>query len=152
MVFIMDREAYMRLAIEQAQLARNNGEIPVGCVIADSYGNILGRGHNRCEHKKSPLAHAELEAISQACSKRGDRRLDGCALYVTLEPCPMCAGAIINSHISTVVFGAREPISGACGSVLNLFEEKFGHRPAIYGGVLEAQCRELMSDFFKKLR
>ena len=142
----------MKLAIEQALLSRDGGEIPVGCVVADASGNILGRGRNRCEREKNPLAHAELEAISQACSNRGDWRLDDCTLYVTLEPCPMCAGAVINSRIKAVVFGVREPRSGACGSVLNLFEENFGHHPAIYGGVLEAECRALMSDFFKNLR
>ena len=142
----------MKLALEQAALARDEGEIPVGCVIADADGKIIGRGHNRCEKSRNPLAHAELEAIVEACAALGDWRLGGGTLFVTLEPCPMCAGAIINARIGTVVFGAREPNSGSCGSILNLFEENFGHHPAIYGGVLEAECQAMLSDFFKRLR
>ena len=142
----------MKLALEQAALARDEKEIPVGCIIADADGKIIGRGRNRCESSRNPLAHAELEAISEACASLGDWRLVGCTLFVTLEPCPMCAGAIINARIGTVVFSAREPNSGSCGSILNLFEENFGHHPAIYGGVLEAECQAILSDFFKRLR
>ena len=148
----MEREAYMRMALELAAQAAAAGEVPVGCVIADAQGRVIGRGRNRREETESALAHAEIEAIGEACRALGSWRLDGCALYVTLEPCPMCAGAIINARIPTVVFGAREALSGSCGSVVDLFSERYGHRPAVYGGVLEAECAGALRAFFEKLR
>ncbi len=148
----MEREAYMRMALELAAQASAAGEVPVGCVIADAQGRVIGRGRNRREETESALAHAEIEAIGEACRALGSWRLDGCALYVTLEPCPMCAGAIINARIPTVVFGAREALSGSCGSVVDLFSERYGHRPAVYGGVLEAECAGALRAFFETLR
>jgi tRNA(adenine34) deaminase len=112
----LDREFYMRRALELAREAAIDGEVPVGCVITDEEGRIIGRGRNRREKSGSALGHAELEAILEACRARGDWRLSGCTLYVTLEPCPMCAGAIINARIPSVVFGARDAAMGACGS------------------------------------
>ncbi|NMA24232.1 MAG: nucleoside deaminase [Clostridiales bacterium] len=142
----------MRSALIEAKNAMDEGEVPVGCVIADSNGTIIGRGYNRREKERNALAHAELIAIHDACRHLNDWRLGGCSLYVTLEPCPMCAGAIINARIPKVFYGAKEEQSGSCGSVLNLFMERFGHTPQVVGGILEEECRKLMSDFFKKLR
>ena len=127
-------------------------DVPVGCVIVSPSGEIIGRGRNRREADRRATAHAEIEAINQACAALGSWRLEGCTLYVTLEPCPMCAGAIINARIGAVRYGAREEKSGCCGSVLNLFEERFNHRPRVYGGLLEGECRELLEDFFQGLR
>ena len=147
----MDLERWMDEALRLAQEAGEAGEVPVGCVVVRD-GEILGRGRNRREEERSALAHAEIEAIREACRALGDWRLEGCTLTVTLEPCPMCAGAIINARIPTVVYGAREPLSGSCGSVLDLFAEDFGFRPRMYGGVREAECRDLMQNFFSQLR
>ena len=149
---IMEHEDYMKTALELAQRAMREGEVPVGCVIVDEDGDIIGRGRNRREKKRSALAHAEIEAIDEACRNTDDWRLSGCAMYVTLEPCPMCAGAIINARIPKLFYGAREEISGACGSVINLFMERFGHSPQVVGGILNDECAALMSDFFKSLR
>lgn len=148
----MDYESMMRLALELAREAFAAGEIPIGCVIADEDGRIIGRGRNTREASRSALGHAELTAIDVACRARGDWRLDGCTLFVTVEPCPMCTGAIINARIPRVVFGAREENFGSCGSVIDLFSERYGHRPAVYPGVLEAECAQLMQDFFKGMR
>ena len=148
----MDREEYMALALQLAKEAGESGEVPVGCVIADRDGRIIGRGHNRRQTLKDATAHAELEAIREACAAVGDWRLEGCSIYVSLEPCPMCAGAIINSRIPTVVYGAKEELSGSCGSVINLFEERYGHKPAVYGGVLRDESAELLKSFFKDKR
>ena len=148
----MKREDYMRLALTLAREAVDTGDVPVGCVIADREGQIIGRGRNRREQRQSAVRHAEIEAIEEACAAVGSWRLEGCALYVTLEPCPMCAGAILNARIPTVVYGAKEPMTGSCGSVLNLFEERYGFRPAIYGGVLAEDCAGLMRGFFDGLR
>lgn len=148
----MEREEYMRLALDEAQKAFDAGEVPVGCVIADADGHVIGRGRNRREEKQSALSHAEIEAIAEACAALGSWRLDGCTLYVTLEPCPMCTGAIINARIPTVVFGAREENTGSCGSVVDLFSERYGHHPAVYSGVLEGECAALLRNFFQKLR
>ncbi len=142
----------MRFALEEAQAAFDVGEVPVGCAIVDGEGRILGRGRNRREDSQSALAHAEIEAIAEACRARGSWRLDDCTLYVTLEPCPMCAGAIIAARVPVVVFGAREENTGACGSVVDLFSERFGHRPAVYGGVLEKESAALLREFFEKVR
>ena len=148
----MDRESYMRLALALAEEAADRGEVPVGCVIAGPDGAVIGRGRNRRRECADATAHAEVEAIRQACAALGDWRLEGCSLYVTLEPCPMCTGAIINARVPTVVFGAREPLSGSCGSVIDLFQERYGHRPAVYGGVLQEECAGLLRDFFREKR
>lgn len=148
----MIHEERMRKAIALAQEAMTQGEVPVGCVIVDSSGTVIGRGRNRREEDKQATAHAEILAIEEACATKGDWRLSDCALYVTLEPCPMCAGAIINSRIGKVFFGARDSAIGACGSVINLFMERFGHEPELVGGMLEEQCGALLSEFFKSLR
>ena len=148
----MQREEYMSLALELAREAAAKGEVPVGCVIAGPDGAVIGRGRNRREESGDATAHAELEAIRQACAALGDWRLSGCTLFVTLEPCPMCTGAIINSRIPTVVFGAREALSGSCGSVIDLFSERYGHRPAVYPGVLREECAALLRDFFRDKR
>ena len=148
----MSREKYMSLALSLAHEAAENGEVPVGCVITDSEGNIIGRGRNRREESKDATSHAEMEAIRQACAAIGDWRLEGCSIYVTLEPCPMCTGAIINSRIPTVVFGAREELSGSCGSVIDLFSERYGHKPAVFAGVQKDECAQILKDFFKNKR
>ena len=148
----MDREAYMEKAIGLAREAYESGEIPVGCVIVDGAGRIIGTGRNRREESHDATTHAELEAIREACSRVGDWRLNDCTLYVTLEPCPMCAGGIINSRIPTVVYGAKDGNTGSCGSVINLFEENYGHKPAIYGGVKARESAELLQSFFKNRR
>lgn len=148
----MTHEDYMRQALALAREAAAAGEVPVGCVIVDRAGQIIGRGRNRREEDKSPLAHAELAAITNACRSHGDWRLKGARLYVTLEPCPMCAGAIVNARIPAVYYGAKDDKAGCCGSVLNLFEERFNHHPRIYGRVLEAECAALLQEFFQSLR
>ena len=147
----MDLERWMDEALRLAREAGEAGEVPVGCVVVRD-GEILGRGRNRRAEERSALAHAEIEAIREACARLGDWRLEGCALFVTLEPCAMCAGAILNARIPTVVYGLREGKTGACGSVLDLFAEDFGFRPRMYGGVREAECRDLMQNFFSQLR
>ncbi|MCD8321732.1 MAG: nucleoside deaminase [Oscillospiraceae bacterium] len=147
----MEREDYMALALALAREAAQAGEVPVGAVVVRD-GQVIGRGRNRREERRSAVCHAEIEAISQACQALNTWRLEGCTLYVTLEPCPMCAGAVINARLPVVVYGAREPVTGSCGSVLNLFEERYGFRPAIYGGVLEEECAALLRDFFQNLR
>lgn len=144
-------EFYMRQALLLAREAAAAGEVPVGCVIVHD-GHIVGRGRNRREEKRSALSHAETEAIAQANQALGSWRLEDCALYVTLEPCPMCAGAILNARIPRVYFGARDAAMGACGGVLNLFMEDFPHTPALVGGILEAECREALGRFFRGLR
>jgi tRNA(adenine34) deaminase len=148
----MDREEYMSYAMELAREAYDNEEVPVGCIITDKSGNIIGRGRNRREENSDATAHAEIEAIREACSNLGDWRLDDCSMFVTLEPCPMCTGAIINSRISTVVFGARDAVTGSCGSVIDLFSESYGHRPAVFPGVLQDESAALLKDFFKSKR
>ena len=149
---MVDCEKYMREALSLAQEAARAGEVPVGCVVFDESGRIIGRGRNRREELPDASAHAEVEAIRQACRKRGAWDLTGCGLAVTLEPCPMCAGAIINSRISTVIYGAKEPRSGSVGSVINLFEENYGHRPRVYGGVMRAECAAVLTEFFRQMR
>ncbi|MCD8145580.1 MAG: nucleoside deaminase [Oscillospiraceae bacterium] len=146
-----EREFYMRAALEEAQKAALHGDVPVGCVIVKN-GQIIGRGHNRREDLGDASAHAELEAIRNACNALGTWRLQGADLYVTLEPCPMCAGGIINARIRALCYGAREKKMGCCGSVLNLFEERFNHHPRIYGGVLAEECGALLREFFQGKR
>ena len=147
----MEDAGYRQQALELAKAAAAEKEVPVGCVIV-CRGQVVGRGRNRRETGKTALGHAEIEAIAEACKTLGGWRLWECTLYVTLEPCPMCAGAIINSRLSTVRYGARDDKAGACTSVLNLFEERFNHRPRLYGGLLEAECAALLQDFFSRLR
>ena len=144
-------EEYMRQALALAQEAAAHGEVPVGCVIVRE-GRIVGRGRNRREENGDATAHAELEAIRDACARLGTWRLEGCTMYVTLEPCPMCAGAILNARIPRVYYGARDREMGACGGVLNLFMEDFPHPPALVGGVLAEDCRRVLTDFFRNLR
>ena len=148
----MDHEEYMRLALVLAREAFTAGEIPVGCIIVDKNGKVIGRGQNTRERTRSALGHAELKAIDEACHVLGDWRLDDCTIFVTLEPCPMCTGAIINARIPYVVFGAREENFGSCGSVIDLFSERYGHHPAVYSGILEDECTALLTNFFKNLR
>ncbi len=148
----MDHEGYMREALALAKECLMNGDVPVGCVVASQAGEIVGRGRNRREERHDATAHAELEAIADACRTLGSWRLTGCVLYVTLEPCPMCAGAIVNSRLAEVRYGAREERSGCCGSVLNLFEERFEHHPRIYGGLLADESQALLREFFQGLR
>ena len=148
----MNYESTMHEALAMAREAFDAGEVPVGCVVTDAAGRIIGRGRNRREEQVDATAHAEMEAIREACAALGDWRLEGCTLTVTLEPCPMCAGAIINARIPTVVYGAREPVSGSCGSVIDLFFERYGHHPKVYSGVLEADCAALLRDFFQSKR
>ena len=145
------RENFMRQALALAREAAAAGEVPVGCVVVRE-GAVVGRGRNRREEKRSAASHAEMEAIAQANEALGSWRLGGCELYVTLEPCPMCAGAILNARIARVWFGARDPAFGACGGVTNLFMEDFPHAPALVGGVLEEECRAVLSGFFSNLR
>jgi len=148
----MEHEVYMREALSLAREAAAAGEVPVGCVIADASGAVVGRGRNRREESGQAVAHAEMEAISAACRALGTWRLAGCTLYVTLEPCPMCAGAVLNARIARVVYGAKEPFSGSCGSVLNLFMERYAHTPQVLGGVLERECVDALGTFFQRLR
>lgn len=147
-----DHEHFMSLALELAREAAANGEVPVGAIVVGPDGQILGRGRNRRQESGDATAHAEIEAIREACKALGDWRLNGCTLYVTLEPCPMCAGAIINARVPVVVFGAREALSGSCGSVIDLFYERYGHRPQVWAGVLEADCAALLREFFQAKR
>lgn len=142
----------MQEALALAREAAEAGEVPVGCVVFDEAGEIIGRGRNRREEACDACAHAEVEAIRAACAQRRRWNLSGCGIAVTLEPCPMCAGAIINARVPVVVYGAREPNFGSCGSVLNLFEERYGHHPAIYGGVLADDCADVLRAFFSGLR
>lgn len=148
---IYEDEAFMREALQLAELAGSAGDVPVGAVIVKD-GEIIARGYNRREAGHSATAHAELSAIEAACRATGHWRLHGCTLYVTLEPCPMCAGAIINSRLDRVVYGARDEKAGACGSVVNLFEMGFNHRPILKSGILAKECSELLSRFFSSLR
>ena len=147
----MDHELYMRQALALAKEAAEAGEVPVGCVIVHE-GRVIGRGRNRREEKQAVSSHAEMEAMAQANAALGSWRLEDCTLYVTLEPCPMCAGAIINARIPRVYYGARDREMGACGGVLNLFMENFPHHPALVGGILADECRAVLSEFFKRLR
>ena len=147
----MDHERWLREALKLADEAAAAGEIPVGCVIVRD-GEIIGRGRNRREEDRSALAHAEILAIREACGALGDWRLTDCGLYVTLEPCAMCAGAILNARLSYICFGAREARTGACGSVIDLFSEDFGYRPKVYAGILKDECTERLQRFFAGLR
>lgn len=144
-------ELFMREALALAREAAAEGEVPVGCVIVRG-GEIVGRGRNRREEKQSTASHAEMEAIAMANETVGSWRLDDCTLYVTLEPCPMCAGAIINARIPRVYYGARDRAMGACGGVLNLYMEPFALTPALVGGILADECRAVLESFFRGIR
>ena len=147
----MDDTAMMREALKLAQEAADDGEVPVGCVVVDGE-TIVGRGRNRRERAKNALSHAELEAINEACRTLGGWRLWRCTLYVTREPCPMCAGAILNAHLPRVVFGAKDPKSGAAGSLVDLLHLPGCFQPEVSGGILEAECSQALRDFFRTLR
>ena len=147
----MDDLYYMDKALELAKEAAAEGEVPVGCVVVCK-DQIVGMGRNRRETGKTALGHAEIEAIAQACEKLGGWRLWECTLYVTLEPCPMCAGAIVNARIPRVVYGASDSKCGACGSVCNLFSMEFNHHPQVEKGIREEQCSALLKEFFQNLR
>lgn len=147
----MTHEDWMRLALEEAQKAADEGEIPVGAVIIKE-GAVLARGRNDREATHSPLGHAETRAIEAACQALGDWRLSECTLYVTLEPCPMCAGAILNARLGAVVYGASDPEVGCMGSRLNLAHHELGSAPRVTAGILAEECRSLLSDFFRKRR
>lgn len=148
----MTHEEYMSIALELAKEAADNGDVPVGCVIVSPEGEIIGRGRNRREQNCDATAHAEVEAIREANKALGTWRLHGCSMYVTLEPCPMCAGAIINSRIAKLFYGSREENSGSCGSVINIFMERYGHSPQIVGGIMDNECKAVLKEFFEKLR
>lgn len=145
------KNEFMEEAIKLAKMSEADGEVPVGAVVVRN-DEIVGRGRNRREYGKNALYHAELEAIDEACKKLKGWRLWQCDLYVTLEPCPMCAGAIINSRIKRVYFGAYDNKAGSFGSVANFNMLPYNHKPEIYGGIMEHECSQLLSDFFKKLR
>ena len=146
------QKKFMLEAIKQAKKAAAIGETPVGAVIVQN-GKIIARGYNKRETKKNALLHAEISAINKACKKLGGWRLPSCEMYVTLEPCPMCSGAIINSRINKVYFGAYDTKSGCCGSVINLFEKGlFNHDVEVVGGVLKEECANILTSFFKQLR
>ncbi|MBQ2854953.1 MAG: tRNA adenosine(34) deaminase TadA [Oscillospiraceae bacterium] len=147
----MDDLYFMEEALKLAAEAAAEGEVPVGCVIVRG-DEIVGRGRNRREKDRTALAHAEIEAIGEACHNLGGWRLWECTLYVTLEPCPMCAGAIINARIPRVVYGADDPKCGACGGVCSLFDMAFNHHPKVEKGILEEQCAALLTEFFRNLR
>ena len=144
---------YMKLALELAKESLKTEDVPVGTVIVKK-GEVIGKGYNRREKDNDPTAHAEILAIKEAASAVGSWHLEDCELYVTLEPCPMCAGAIINSRIKKVVFGAYEPKSGSCSgdSVANLFTLGYNHTPEVYGGICEKDCAKIITDFFKEKR
>lgn len=144
-------EYYMSQALELAREAADAGEVPVGCVIVRD-GAVISRGRNRREEKQAVCSHAEMEAMAQANAALGSWRLDNCALYVTLEPCPMCAGAIINSRIRRVVYGAADTKAGCCGSVTDLFAMPFNHHPVVEQGLRAEEAQELLQAFFKDLR
>ncbi len=148
----MEREDYMRLALAEAAACLDAGDVPVGCVVVDPAGEVIGAGRNRREARRDASAHAEIEAIRAACARLGSWRLTGCSLYVTLEPCPMCAGAILNARVAEVWYGAREEKTGCCGSVLNLFAEDFPCKAAVRGGLLEGESRALLQEFFRRRR
>ena len=147
----MQDKDYMEMALALAKEAAAEGEVPVGCVIVRG-DQVVGRGRNRRETGKTALGHAEIEAISQACQTLGGWRLWECTLYVTLEPCPMCAGAIVNARIPRVVFGASDNKCGACGSVCDIFNMNFNHHPTVERGIREEEAAALMTEFFQNLR
>lgn len=143
----------MGLAFSQAKIAEDQGEVPIGAIVVDPEGNVIGTGYNRRELDEDSTQHAEMMAIRQACAKLESWRLVDCSLFVTLEPCPMCAGAIINSRIKTVYYGAFDPKAGAAGSVVDLFKvEKFNHHPQVFGGLYQQKASQMLKDFFRNIR
>ena len=146
----MDK-AFMQRAIELARIAESFGEVPIGAVVVKD-GKIIGEGYNTRETQQTALGHAEIEAIRQANKALNSWRLDDCELYVTLEPCPMCTGAIINARIKTVIFGAYDSKMGCMDSVINLCDYPYNHKPEIYGGILEDECKKPLIEFFENLR
>lgn len=150
--FPLTDEEYMEKALSLAREAASRGEIPVGAIVVDKDGAIIGEGFNRREELQSPTAHAEVIAIENAAKTLKNRRLSGCTLYVTLEPCPMCAGAVINAGLKRLVYGAFDDKNGACASVAALFDEKFTHIPMVRSRVLKERCGEILSEFFKDKR
>ena len=149
---VLTDEEYMEKALELAREAASRGEIPVGALVVDKDGKIIGEGFNRREELQSPTAHAEVLAIEQAAKTLHNRRLSSCTLYVTLEPCPMCAGAVMNAGLKRLVYGAFDDKNGACASVATLFDEKFTHIPMVRSRVLKERCGEILSEFFKDKR
>lgn len=147
----LPEKRFMLRALELAREAAKAGEVPVGAVVVKN-GQILGEGRNRREEAHTALAHAEMEAIHQACQRLGTWRLTGCQLYVTLEPCPMCTGAIINAHVDWVVYGADDDRAGCCGTAVDLFSLPYSHRPEVYRGFYEAEAKALLREFFQGLR
>ena len=147
----MSDEKYMLIALEEAKKAAEKGEVPIGAVIVRN-GEVIASAHNERETTFDATAHAETSAVREACKKLGGWRLPECDIYVTLEPCPMCAGAIINSRIDRVVFGAYDNREGSFGSLINLASYPYSSRPEIVGGVMEKECKEILSEFFKKIR
>ncbi|MCI5668431.1 MAG: tRNA adenosine(34) deaminase TadA [Oscillospiraceae bacterium] len=145
-------EEYMTRALELARRAYDLGEIPVGAIVTAPDGSVIGEGWNLRERLQSPTAHAEILAIEQAAKALGSWRLSGCTLYVTLEPCPMCAGAIMNARLKRVVYGAFDDKNGACSSVVNLFEERFTHIPFVRSRILMQECGDILTEFFRELR
>ncbi len=148
---IKNEKYFMRAALRRAKTAAKQGETPVGCVIVKD-GRIIAGGRNKRENGKNALYHAEIEAIGKACKKLGGWRLHMCDLYVTLEPCPMCAGAIINARIKNVYYGASDSKAGSFGSVTDLSELGYNHKPCVHKGVLEDECASVLREFFKELR
>lgn len=149
----LEKEKFMDLAFSQAKIAEDQGEVPIGAIVVDPEGNVIGTGYNRRELDEDSTQHAEMMAIRQACAKLESWRLVGCSLFVTLEPCPMCAGAIINSRVKEVYYGAFDPKAGAAGSVVDLFKvEKFNHHPQVFGGLYQQKASQMLKDFFKKIR
>lgn len=149
-VFLENR--FMRIALDEARVAEKCGEMPVGAVVVRN-GEVIGKGHNIRSELHDPTLHAEIVAIRQACQKLSDWRLDECDIYITLEPCVMCSGAIINSRMRSVYFGAYDPEYGAAGGRIDLFSKSyFGSKTVVYGGIMEAECKEFLASFFKRLR
>ena len=148
----MNDEKYMKKAIKLAKKAAKNGEVPIGCIIVYE-DKIIGKGYNRRKEKSSTLAHAEISAIKQACKYIGDWRLEGCTMYVTLEPCMMCAGACVQARIDKVIIGADNPKAGCAGSIINILQmREFNHQVEIERGILLEECANLLTDFFKQMR
>ena len=144
---------WMQVALREAEMAYEKKEVPIGAVVVSREGDLLGKGHNQREHLNDPTAHAEILAITAAANTLGDWRLDGCTLYVTLEPCPMCAGAIVNARIATVVYGATDRTAGACGSAFEICGRKvMNHKTSVVSGVMSEQCQQLLTEFFTLVR
>ena len=149
---LTEDEKFMRSAIAEARKAEKIGEVPIGCVIVKD-GKIIAKGYNKRKKEGNTLSHAEIKAIDKACKKTGDWRLEGCSMYVTLEPCPMCAGALIQSRIDKVFIGCMNPKAGCAGSVLDMFSvDGFNHHPECVRGILQEECSDMLKEFFRELR